>query len=159
MKVILIQDVDGLGDRGEVVSVRNGYGRNYLIPQRLARVATDSVVRHQQELRRQAAHKLLKKKDDAEALRNLIEKEEIVVVARVGEENRIFGSVTAQQIAVRLAERGLEVDRRKIDVEEIRTLGVFTGTVKLHSDVTARIKVRVEPAEDHSDETSDPGEA
>ena len=154
MNVILTQDVDGLGETGDVVAVRNGYGRNYLIPKGLALIATDSVIRHQQELRRQAAHKLLKKKEDAEALQRLIEKEEIVVSARVGEENRIFGSVTAQQIAVKLADRGLDVDRRKIDVEEIRTLGVFTGTVKLHPEVSAKIKVRVESDKDASDEAS-----
>lgn len=147
MKVILTKDVDDLGQQGDIVSVKNGYGRNYLIPQGLALVATDSVVRNQQELRRQVAHKLLKKKDDAEALQKLIEKEEVVVQARVGEENRIFGSVTAQQVAIKLAERGLEVDRRKIELEEIRTVGVFTGTVKLHPEVTARIKVRVESEE------------
>ena len=91
MKVILIDDVDGLGQQGDVVTVKNGYGRNFLIPRGLALVATDSVIRHQQELRRQAAHKLLKKKEDAEALQKIIEKEEVVLQARVGEENRIFG--------------------------------------------------------------------
>ncbi|MDX1430648.1 MAG: 50S ribosomal protein L9 [Rhodothermales bacterium] len=145
MKVILIDDVDGLGQQGDVVTVKNGYGRNFLIPRGLALVATDSVIRHQQELRRQAAHKLLKKKEDAEALQKIIEKEEVVLHARVGEENRIFGSITAQQVALKLAERGLEVDRRKIDLDEIRTVGVFTGTVKLHPEVAAKVKIRVEP--------------
>ena len=83
MKVILTQDVDNLGQQGEIVAVKDGYGRNYLIPKGLALVATDSVVRHQKELRKQAAHKILKQKEDAEALRALIEKEEVVVTARV----------------------------------------------------------------------------
>ncbi len=147
MKVILTADVDGLGQQGEVVTVKNGYGRNYLIPKGLALVATDSVIRHQQELRRQAAHKLLKKKEDAEALQKLLEKDEIVFQARVGEDDRIFGTVTAQQVAVKLAAKGLEIDRRKIDVEEIRTVGVFTGSVKLHPEVTAKLKIRVESEE------------
>lgn len=148
MKVILTEDVDNLGQRGAIVSVKDGYGRNYLIPKGLALVATDSVVRHQQELRKQVAHKLLKQKEDAEALRTLIEKEEVVVRARAGEESRIFGTITAQQIANALAERGLEIDRRKIELDEdIRMLGVFTGTVKLHHDVVAKVKIRVEAEE------------
>lgn len=147
MKVILTEDVDGLGQQGEVVTVKNGYGRNYLIPKGLALVATDSVIRHQQELRRQAAHKLLKKKEDAEALQKLLEKDEIVFQARVGEDDRIFGTVTAQQVSVKLAAKGLEVDRRKIEVEDIRTVGVFTGAVKLHPEVTAKLKIRVESEE------------
>jgi large subunit ribosomal protein L9 len=148
MKVILTQDVDNLGQQGEIVTVKDGYGRNYLIPKGLALVATDSVVRHQQELRRQSAHKLLKQKEDAEALRALVEKEEVVVTARVGEESRIFGTVTAQQIATKLAERGLEIDRRKIELDEdIKTLGVYSGSIKLHHDVVAKVKIRVEAEE------------
>ncbi len=148
MKVILTRDVDNLGRQGEIVSVKPGYGRNYLIPKGMALVATDSVVRHQQELRKQAAHKILKQKEDSEALRNLIEKEDVVVRARVGEESRIFGTITAQQIADELAARGLEVDRRKIELDEdIKTLGVFSATVKIHHDVTAKVKIRVEAEE------------
>lgn len=148
MKVILKQDVEKLGQRGDIVTVKDGFGRNYLIPKGMALVATDSVVRHQQELRRQAAHKILKQKDDAEALRDLIEKQEVVVRARVGEESRIFGTITAPQIAEELASRGLEIDRRKIELDEdIRTLGVFTGSIKLHHDVVAKVKIRVEADE------------
>ena len=148
MKVILTKDVDNLGQQGEIVTVKDGYGRNFLIPKGLALVATDSVVRHQQELRRQQAHKILKQKEDAESLRTLIEKEEVVVTARVGEESRIFGTITAQQIATRLAERGLEIDRRKIELDEdIKTLGVYSGSVKLHHDVVAKVKIRVEAEE------------
>ncbi len=148
MKVILTQDVDNLGQQGEIVTVKDGYGRNYLIPKGLALVATDSVVRHQQELRRQVAHKILKQKEDAEALRTLIEKEEVVVTARVGEESRIFGTITPQQIASQLAERGLEIDRRKIELDEdIKTLGVYSGSIKLHHEVIAKVKIRVEAEE------------
>ncbi|MBT8402145.1 MAG: 50S ribosomal protein L9 [Rhodothermia bacterium] len=161
MKVILTEDVDGLGQQGEVVTVKNGYGRNYLIPKGLALVATDSVIRHQQELRSQAAHKLLKKKEDAEALQKMLEKDEIVFQARVGEDDRIFGTVTAQQVAVKLAARGLEIDRRKIEVEDIRTVGVFTGSVKLHPEVTAQLKIRVESEEGavEEEEAADASEA
>lgn len=148
MKVILTRDVENLGQQGEVVSVKAGYGRNYLIPRGYALVATDAVVRHQQELRRQAAHKILKQKEDAEALAALIEKEDVVITARAGEEGKIFGSVTAQQVADGLAARGLEIDRRKIDLEEIRALGVYKGTIKLHADVAAKVKVRVEALTD-----------
>ena len=149
MRVILLQDVENLGDQGEIVTVKDGYGRNYLIPQKLALLATDGVVRQQQELRRQVAHKLLKQKDDAEALAKIIQQEEYVIRAKVGEENRIFGTVTSQQIADRLAQRGIEVDRKKIELDEdIKLLGVYSASVRLHPEVIAKVKIRVESEDD-----------
>jgi large subunit ribosomal protein L9 len=146
MKVILLKDVDNLGEEGDVVSVKDGYGRNFLIPQGLALMATPGVQRARQEELRQASRKRLKEKENAEALAAELADTELLVMARVGEENRIFGTVTSQQVAVMLAERGIDVDRRKIELDEdIRMIGVYTASVRLHSDVTAKVKIRVEP--------------
>ena len=145
MKVILLEDVDKLGDEGAVVSVKDGYGRNFLIPKGLARLATKTTVKAWEEERRQASRKLAKRKEDADALAAEMAKVEVVVQAKVGEENRIFGSITAQQIAEGLAAHGITADRRKIEIQDdIKVLGVYTANVKIHSEVVASVKVRVE---------------
>jgi large subunit ribosomal protein L9 len=146
MKVILLKEVENLGDEGEIVTVKNGYGRNYLIPKGLARLATANVVKAWKEERRQASRKLTKLKEDAENLARELAEMEVVIPARVGEENRIFGSVTAQQVVAALEKQGVQVDRRKVSLDEdIRLIGVYTATVKLHPEVTAQVKVRVVP--------------
>jgi large subunit ribosomal protein L9 len=146
MKVILLKDVDKLGTQGEVVNVKNGFGRNFLIPQGLARLATPSTIKHQEELLRQAARRISQEKDGALEVARQLEKEEIVIGVSVGEENRIFGTVTNQQVAVALAARGFAVDRRKIELDdEIRLTGVYSASVKLHPEVIGKVKIRVEP--------------
>ena len=145
MKVILIKDVEKLGDRGDIVSVKNGFGRNFLIPQGLARLATPSAVKNQEELIRQASRRLSQEKEGAVEIARQLEAEDIVINVSVGEENRIFGTVTTQQVAVALAARGFEVDRRKIELEDdIRLTGVYTASVKLHPEVIGKVKIRVE---------------
>lgn len=146
MKVILKEDVATLGSAGEVVTVKSGYGRNYLIPQGMAVQATDRTIKEAEENLRQQAHKLERLKNDAEALAERLETLDIVIAAKVGEENRIFGTVTTQQVADVLKSKGLDIDRRKIELdEEIRSLGVYPGTIRLHPDVTASVKVQVVP--------------
>ncbi len=146
MQVILLQDVDNLGAEGDIVTVKNGYGRNFLIPQGKALLATDGVVRARQEEHRQQARKRAQQQDDAERVKAEMEKTEITVQVKVGEENRIFGSVTPQQVAIKLAQQGFTVDRRNITLnEDIKVIGVYSATVKLHSEVAAQLKVRVEP--------------
>ncbi len=145
MKVILLEDVEKLGARGEVVTVKNGFGRNYLIPKGLAQLATPSALKHAQELLKQAARRLAEEKDGALEVARQLEKEEILIPVSVGEENRIFGTITNQQIAVALAKRGFSIDRRKIALDtDIRLTGVYTASVKLHPEVTGQVKVRVE---------------
>jgi large subunit ribosomal protein L9 len=146
MKVILKQDVDALGSAGEVVHVKNGYGRNFLIPRGMAVQATPRNIKEAEENLRQQSHKLERVKNDASALAEKLEALDIVISAKVGEENRIFGTVTTQQVAEVLASRGLDIDRRKIELdEEIRSLGVYPATIKLHADVSANVKVQVVP--------------
>ena len=146
MKVILLQDVENLGDEGEIVTVKAGYGRNYLIPQGWARIATEGAVRARHEEMRQQVRKRAQQRDNADLLKKEIEKVEVVVEARVGEENRIFGTVTPQQVALKLATQGFNIDRRHVRLnEDIRLIGVYSATIKLHSDVEAQLKVRVVP--------------
>lgn len=146
MKVILIQDVDNLGVEGDIVEVKNGYGRNFLIPQGLALMATKGAVKARQEEMRQQSRKRAQMKDDAEALKKQLEGEELVIEVKVGEENRIFGTVTPQQVALKLALEGYQIDRRNITIsEDIRVIGVYTAHVKLHTDVVAPVKLRVVP--------------
>jgi len=146
MDVILLKDVEHLGEAGEIHEVADGYGRNYLIPQGLARVATDGVVRHQREVQRQQARKEAVKKEQAEELKKELEDMQVVFSAKTGEDNRIFGTVTTQQIAVELSNRGFDIGRRDISLdEEIRHVGVYTATISLRGDVTATLDVQVIP--------------
>ncbi|MFA6109162.1 MAG: 50S ribosomal protein L9 [Candidatus Latescibacterota bacterium] len=144
MKVILLKDVEGLGQAGEVVRVAPGFARNFLIPQRQALVATDASVAQFESRRRQNEAVVERERRAAEVLAKQLEKESLTAQVRVGEEDRLFGSVTAQNIAELLAAKGLEVDRRLIDLEEpIRALGVYNINVRLHSQVTAVVKLWV----------------
>lgn len=146
MKVLLLQDVDSLGEAGEIVNVKNGYGRNYLIPKGLVRLATANVVKAWEEERRQKVRKIAKNKEDAEVLAKEIESLELVITAKVGEENRIFGTVTSPAIVDALAAQGIHVERKQVHLEDdIRILGVYKAEVKIHPEVTCEVKVRVEP--------------
>ena len=146
MKVLLLQDVESLGEAGEIVRVKNGYGRNYLIPNGLVRLANPSVVKAWEEERRQKSRKIAKRQEDAQALAKEIESLELVVTAKVGEENRIFGTVTTQDIVELLAGHGIEVDRKQVHLEEdIRMLGVYSAALKIHPEVTCEVKIRVDP--------------
>jgi large subunit ribosomal protein L9 len=146
MKVLLLQDVEKLGHEGEVVTVRDGYGRNYLIPKGLAIQATPSVLKDLAERQRQQARKRARLREEAERLAAELAKTEVTIRAKVGEENRIFGTVTATQVAEYLAHQGFEIDRRRIEMpEDIRMLGVYTARIRLHPEVIATVKIRVEP--------------
>lgn len=144
VKVILLKDVDGLGQAGEVVQVAPGFARNFLIPQRQALVATDANVAQFESQRRQHQAAAERERRAAEILAKQIEKDSLTAQVRVGEEDRLFGSVTAQNIADLLAEKGYQIDRRAIELEEpIRTLGVYNINLRLHPEVTAVVKLWV----------------
>ncbi len=146
MKLILLKEVDNLGAEGDVVTVKDGFGRNYLIPRGLAVIATAGAVRAQEEERKHAARRLTRQKDAALKVAGELQNTEVVLTAKVGEENRIFGTITSQQIAAALSAQGFDIDRRKIELDEdIRLIGVYTATVKLHPEVVSQVKVRVEP--------------
>jgi large subunit ribosomal protein L9 len=146
MQVILLNDVEHLGETGEVHEVADGYGRNYLIPQGLARVATDGAIRQLRDERRQQARKQAAKKEEAEKIKKELEDMQVVFSAKVGEDNRIFGTVTTQQIAVELTNRGFTIDRRDIALDEdIRYVGAYTATISLRDDVEASLDIQVIP--------------
>jgi large subunit ribosomal protein L9 len=146
VKVILREDVPKLGEAGEIVTVKPGYARNYLLPRELAYEATEASVRRLEQERERAEQRA--RRDYLEARRRASRLEELSLTfqARAGEESKLFGSITPADIADRLKEQGLdfEVDRRQIDLEEpIKTLGVYSVPVRLHAEVRPEIKVWV----------------
>ena len=144
MKIIMLKDVEGVGQAGDIVQVAAGYARNLLIPQGEALLATDANMARFESQRRQLEAAADRERKAATTLAEELEKASLTAQVRVGEEDRLFGSVTAQNIADLLKEQGHEVDRRTIELEEpIRALGVYTVPVKLHASVTAQVKVWV----------------
>ncbi len=144
MKVILRQNFENLGQIGDVVDVKNGYARNFLIPRKLAYSALEGNVRALEEEKKNLAKKLQQELVSAETLSGELEKVSVTIPVQVGEEDKIFGSVTSQMIADALKEKGYEIDRRKIEIEEtIKSLGIYEINIKLHANVNAKIKVWV----------------
>ena len=149
MKIILLTDVENLGEVGDIVDVADGYGRNYLLPRKLAVVATTKnrlQMAHEQRVRE---HRILKTRQGAEALAARLQTVACRFERKVGEEGRLFGSVTSMDIAEQLLESGFEVDRRRIQLDQpIRSLGEFTVGVRLQANVAAEFKVTVVAEED-----------
>ena len=143
MKVILTEDHDTLGAKGEAVEVKNGYGQNFLIPRRLAVPATASALKRYAEETRQAAHKVEAQREALAATAARLEGTEVTIETRTGEQGRIFGTITTTQIADALAAAGVDVDRRKISVDDIRETGTFPATIRFGADITATITVHV----------------
>jgi len=144
MQVILLEDVPSLGKAGDLLKVSGGYGRNYLIPQKKAILATEKnlkVLGHQKRL---VQHRMGKVKKDAERIAEQIEGLSCTFAKPVGESGKLFGSVTSMEIESYLKENGIDVDRKKILLEEpIKNLGMFTVPIKLRPEVTAHLKVWV----------------
>lgn len=144
MKVILLRDVDTVGRAGDVVQVAPGYARNYLIPKRQALLATDANVAQFESQRRQHEAATEREKRAAEALATELEKTSLTASVKVGEGERLFGSVTAQSIVDLLKEQGHDIDRRQVELAEpIRTLGVYNVALRLHAEVRATVKLWV----------------
>ena len=145
MKLILREDVENLGKGGDLVDVKPGYGRNFLLPRGLAVVANTKNVRELDHQKAVASAKAAKLKASAEAVAKRLAETPVVLRRKAGEQDKLFGSVTAIDIAEALAARGLQLDRRAIDlVEPIKTLGDFEVPVKLHHEVVGKAKVKVE---------------
>jgi len=148
LKLILRESVPSLGEAGDLVSVKPGYARNYLIPQGKALFATAANVHELEHHKRVVAEKVAKELEGLQAVKARIESLSIEVKARVGEEGRLFGSVTAMQIGELLAEHGVEVDRRRIELSEpIKQAGPHSVGVKLHRDLVAQLELQVVPEE------------
>ena len=143
MEVILIQDVANLGYKNDIVKVKDGYGRNYLIPNKLAIIASESNVKQLNENLKQQAKKLAQQLADAQALAEKLAATVINVAVKANEDGKIFGTVTTAQIADALAAQGFEIDRRIITVEPVKELGEVIATARLHREVKAEIKLNV----------------
>jgi len=144
MEVILREHVDNLGKRGEVVKVADGYARNYLLPRKLALVATDGNKKQIEREREKFEAKESEERKVAEGMAGRMGNLEIEIARKVGENDVLFGSVTTSDIAAALGAKGFEVDRRKLQLHEpIKKLGDFDVPLKLHRDVTATVKVKV----------------
>jgi large subunit ribosomal protein L9 len=145
MKAILTQNVSGLGARGELVEVKPGYFRNYLRPRNLAFEATKKNLVQVSQLEQQEKRAADRQKSEAELLAEKIGEQPIRVTLKAGENDRLFGSVTASDIADKLRDAGYDFDKRKINLEEpIKRLGMYTVHVKVHPDVDAKVNVLVE---------------
>ena len=144
MKVILLDDVTKVGRRGEVRDVSDGYARNFLIPKRLALSATAGNLKNLEHIKKQQEAKADRVKADAESLRARIEALAYEERRQASEEGKLFGSVTAQDIADFLGTRGIKMDRKRITLDEpIKGLGEFSVSMRLHPEVTAQLKVTV----------------
>ena len=142
MQVILIKDVEKLGYANDIVDVKPGYANNFLLPQGYAKVATESAKKVLAENIRQRAHKEAKLLADAQALAEKIANLPLTLTAKA-EEERIFGSITSADLAAALAEKGVEVERKAIELDAVKTLGEYVATVKLHREVKATIHFSV----------------
>lgn len=144
MELILKENVIGLGFKNDIVTVKNGYGRNYLIPTGKAVIASESAKKVLAETMKQQAKKLEKILQDAQALGQRIEAvKDIVIAVKVSATGSIYGNVTNHHLAAELQQRGIELDRKLINVKDVKTVGEYTATVRLHRDVTVEFPYSV----------------
>ena len=144
MQVILLKDVKGTGKKGDVCKVSDGYGANYLIPNKLAVVANNSNLNENKQAKASAQHKQEVEKGDAILLKNQLDGKVVNIKVRCGENGKTFGAVTSKEICDELKKVGLEVDKRKVNIEQIKQVGTYKATAKLYQDVIANFTVCVE---------------
>lgn len=143
MKVILTQDIKNLGHKDDVVTVKDGYGRNFLIPQGKAKLASSSSLKMLAEDLRQREFKQDKLKKDAEANAEKLNGITLTIKTKAGASGKIFGSITSLQVAQALKEKGIEVDRRKIALDDIKNLGSYHAAINLFKEITASISLEI----------------
>jgi len=144
MKLVLRQDYEPLGKSGTVVNVKPGFARNFLIPKGLAMPATEKNLKRYENEKKQMYWRQEKEKRQSEELAKTLENVSCTITVQVGEEDKMFGSVTSQNIAEALESQGYTIDKRKIVLEEpIKSLGIYSVPIKLHTDVEAKVKVWV----------------
>ena len=146
MKVILLQDIKNVGKKGEIKDVAEGYGRNYLLPRKLVKEATSANLNQARKDQATAAHRAAKARDEAIVLKSQLEKLTVTMKVRVGENGKMFGSVTSKDVAEALIRQtGLDIDRRKIELKSpVKGIGEYTAVAKLYTDITAAFSVMVE---------------
>ena len=143
MPIILKEDVAGLGYKDDIVTVKDGYGRNFLIPTRKAVIASESAKKELAEVLKQRAHKLAKIKADAEEVAAKLKEVSLAIGAKTSSTGTIFGSVTNIQIADALAKAGYTVDRKIIYIKNVKEVGHYTATIKLHKEVSVEVPFEV----------------
>lgn len=143
MEVILKQPIRNLGDKDDVVKVKPGFARNYLIPQGLAAVATSSAKKVLEEEKRQASHKLEFVRQQAADLAEKLAGTKIVIETLAGKDGKLFGTVTTLMLSTKLKEQGFDIDRKSITIEDIRATGEYTATIHLMKEVKAEVPVEV----------------
>jgi large subunit ribosomal protein L9 len=147
VKLILTEDVPSLGEAGDVVNVRPGFARNFLLPQGKAVPATDAKVKEIEHHKRVIGERVARERKQLDGERERLERVELEIAANAGEEGKLFGSVTSAQVAELLEARGFSIDRRKIQLDEpIKELGDHVVAVRLHRDVVARVRIKVSAA-------------
>lgn len=146
MEIILNQDIPKLGYKGDIVEVKAGYARNFLIPQGIAMVANQSNRKMHAEMMKQQSNKLAKRRDDAQVLANRLEATEITMKAKTGNTTKIFGSITTLQIAHLLKDQGFDIDRRNISFPDpIKETGAHKAVVECYKDIYANLTINVKP--------------
>lgn len=146
MKVILLQDIKSLGKKGDIVETAEGYGRNYLLPRKLVKEANAANLNQAKQDKATAAHRAAQQKDEAVVLGAQVQKVVVHLKVRLGDNGKMFGSVTSKDVAEALIKQtGIQIDRRKVELKTaVKGLGEYTAVAKLHTDVTAEFKVIVE---------------
>ncbi len=146
MKVVLTKDVEGKGFLGDIVEVKDGYARNFLIPRGMALPATEGNIRHVQEILKQKARKSAREKTKAQELAKKLEGVMVEIEKPVGEGGKLFGSVTASDVVEKLKEQGIEIERKMVLFpHKIREIGIYPISIRLHRDVVVEIKIDVKP--------------
>jgi large subunit ribosomal protein L9 len=149
MKVFLKEDVKSLGKMGEVVSVAEGYARNYLIPKKIAVEANTKNVKEFEHQKRMIREKAEKVRDASKAVAEKLSALTLTIKAKAGEEDKLFGSVTTMDIAEALLSSGYDIDKKKVHLDEpIKRLGTYTAEVKIHPEITAKVTVQVMPEDE-----------
>lgn len=143
MKIILKENMKNLGKQGEVVMVKDGYANNFLFPKGMAILATTGNIKMMEENNRQGAMKREKMKTDALAINESMKDMVITIATKAGANGKIFGSITPLQVAQALKTKGYDIDRRKIEIDDVKTLGSYEAIVNLHREVSVPIKVEV----------------
>ena len=144
MKIILTNSIKGLGEKDDVITVKNGYARNFLIPKGKAKVATSSNMRMLEEDLKQREFKMEKLRKDAEVIAAKINGHEVTIKTKAGASGKIFGSITSVQVAQALKDSGFEVDSRRIDFDDIKNIGEYTAELNLFKGISSEITIKVE---------------
>lgn len=143
MKLVLKQDVENLGEAGQIVTVKDGYGRNYLIPKGVAVVASKGAIKAAEEESKQASKKREARLNAAQELATKLSSVSVTVSVTAGEDGKIFGTVTTQQVTDALNDKGFDIDRKKVTLDDVKALGEYTAVVQVQGDIKAEVKVWV----------------